>query len=229
MNDSSYLPGAPVARGRAITLKDRKGPGKKLIVFAVMAVVWNGILTLFASQSAMQWSRRGPAPGDAAFFIPFVVVGLGLIAAVIYFALAMRNPRAEVTLSTDAIVPGSTAEVKWRFAGRYDRISHLRIHVEGREEATYTRGTDTRPDRSVFRHIDVADTVKPFEIAVGSGRFSIPAGSMHSFGSAHNRIVWELTLHGEIPHWPDVNEQFILHVAPRAGAGAFTGAAGGQA
>jgi hypothetical protein len=41
---------------------------------------------------------------------------------------------------------------------------------------------------------------------------------MHTFTGRSNRIVWEITVHGEIPNWPDVQEKFTLDVPPTAGA-----------
>jgi hypothetical protein len=107
--------------------------------------------------------------------------------------------------------------VSWRFGGRYDRITRLHVYLEAREEATYVRGTDRRTDRSVFFHLDLVDTPKPFEIAIGSAAFTIPPDTMHSLNARHNKIIWELKLHGEIPNWPDVREEFVLQVLPRAG------------
>ena len=48
----------------------------------------------------------------------------------------------------------------------------------------------------------------------GSTALSIPAHSMHSFHGESNHIIWSLTLHGDIPRWPDIKETFEILVTP---------------
>jgi len=48
----------------------------------------------------------------------------------------------------------------------------------------------------------------------GNGTVTIPADSMHSFTSTHNKIIWTIRAEGEIPRWPDLSEEFALTVLP---------------
>ena len=48
----------------------------------------------------------------------------------------------------------------------------------------------------------------------GRTEFVIPANSMHSLHGDNNHIIWSLTLHGDIPRWPDIRETFELLVMP---------------
>jgi hypothetical protein len=146
--------------------------------------------------------------------IPFVAVGIGLLWGVVYFFLALFNPRVQMTLKRSPLRPGEESDVKWILTGRSDRITHLTIHLEGREEATYRRGTNTVTDKSVFYRQQIADTVKAYEIASGGGKLSIPPRTMHTFAARNNKIVWEIQIRGEIPKWPDVNEQLEIVVLP---------------
>jgi hypothetical protein len=41
----------------------------------------------------------------------------------------------------------------------------------------------------------------------------IPAGTMHSFEAANNKIVWALKVEGKIDRWPDIDEEYRLNVA----------------
>ena len=42
----------------------------------------------------------------------------------------------------------------------------------------------------------------------------IPADTMHSFAGEHNEIQWSVGVRGEIPIWPDVDEEFVIEVLP---------------
>jgi hypothetical protein len=37
---------------------------------------------------------------------------------------------------------------------------------------------------------------------------------MHSFSANNNKIIWTLTVKGEISRWPDVDESFDVTVSP---------------
>ncbi len=195
-------------------LRAKQGPVTRFCVILAIALFWNGIISFFVVEVVRSYQR---GRGDAcmtAFMIPFVAIGIGLIIGVIYSFLGIFTPRPQVTLSRPSLRPGDWSDVKWRFTGRYDRISRLTIHLEGREEASYRRGTDTVTDRSVFFRQDIVNTVKPYEIASGTGKITIPSPTMHSFASSNNKIVWEIQLHGEIAGWPDTKEQFEVTVLP---------------
>ena len=48
----------------------------------------------------------------------------------------------------------------------------------------------------------------------GSGTIRIPAGTMHSFSATNNKIIWTLTVKGEISRWPDLDESSDVTVSP---------------
>ena len=87
--------------------------------------------------------------------------------------------------------------------------------IEGREEATYRRGTTTTADKQVFRTLDLVDTARQIDIARGQVSFIIPADTMHSFAASNNKIVWEMIVKGEIANWPDVKEEIKLDIRPQ--------------
>ena len=90
----------------------------------------------------------------------------------------------------------------------------MRVYAEGREEATYVRGTTTSTDRETFAIIRLIDTERHNEMAAGRTTLRIPPTTMHSFESANNKIVWVVKVHGEIPRWPDVEAEFEIRVSP---------------
>ena len=90
----------------------------------------------------------------------------------------------------------------------------LHAYAEGREEATYTRGTTTSTDRETFALIRLIDTEIPSKFSTGRATLHIPPDTMHSFNAPRNKITWLVKIHGQIPRWPDVDADFTLTVLP---------------
>lgn len=76
-------------------------------------------------------------------------------------------------------------------------------------------GTDTRTASEKFFGQVLVDLPAPASRAGGHATVTIPADSMHSFESGHNKLTWQLTLEGEIRRWPDLKETYPLVVLPR--------------
>jgi hypothetical protein len=106
--------------------------------------------------------------------------------------------------------------VAWQVSGRVERIERLRVYLEGREEATYRRGTDTYTDKSTFRTIEIADTTDRREIFSGSVGLVVPEDTMHSFEASNNKIIWDLCVRGDIHRWPDVKDDYPFVILPAA-------------
>ncbi len=53
------------------------------------------------------------------------------------------------------------------------------------------------------------------ELRRGKAKLSIPAGTMHSFQSRNNKIVWTLQVKGDIPMWPDIGDEYALEILPQ--------------
>src|SRR5205823_6364254 len=101
-------------------------------------------------------TARGFSVFFALFLTPFVLVGVLLVVLAVTQALRLSNPRPNVTVSTAAVALGEQLGVDWTLDGRVAKLARLTITLEGREEATYRRGTDTQTDRQVFAAIPVA-------------------------------------------------------------------------
>ena len=150
----------------------------------------------------------------ALFLIPFVLVGIGLVGFVIYQALQLANPRPTVTVNKPIVTLGDELRVDWSMDGRVEKLTRFSITLEAREEATYTRGTDRTTETHVFTTITLANHVPPEITRAGSAKVRIPADTMHSFDATHNKVVWVLRVRGELPKWPNSDEEFPLTVAP---------------
>jgi hypothetical protein len=219
MRSAARLPiAAPRAvgdRNQPLTLKPRVRPLTFLIAIGLFALFWNGLISVFVWHAYLSW-RHGSFPFFGLFLIPFILVGLALAGGAFYFLLATFNPSVSLTLGRGAIAVGESADVQWNFSGRHDRVKRLTIRLEGREEATYRRGTDTKTDTNVFTSIELLDTARAVEIRSGRRRIQVPVEAGPTFHATHNKVLWLLKVQGEIPNWPDVSEEFEIEVVPSA-------------
>ena len=99
--------------------------------------------------------------------------------------------------------------------GQVRKVPRLRIYLEGREEATYSRGTRSSTDKNVFATVPIADIQDNARVAAGDADLSIPPDAIHSFNSAHNKIIWAIFVKADVTHMPDVKEEFELAVLPQ--------------
>jgi hypothetical protein len=197
-----------------VELKPESGPFGKLFGMIFVAVFWNGIVALVFHEEIAAL-RAGEITGDIVFFGIFGLIGLAMVGGVGYFFLGVFNPRPRMTISSLCLPPGGSAQVTWRFSGATRTLRRLQITLEGREEAVYRRGTDTRTDTEVFATVPVLDTTQPAEVAAGAVSFIVPDPTMHSFKAPNNKILWKLKLVGEQDNWPDVCEEYEFTVRPK--------------
>jgi len=197
-----------------IQLKPSASPRAKAIAALFFALFWNGILSIFLLEVIEQWASGRPDWRETLFLVPFVLVGLGLIGAVVYFLLATRNPRPIVSVSSRLVPLGGAFEVAWLFEGDVHRLESLRIYLEGREEARYRRGTDTCTDKNTFAEIEIVSTSDMAEIARGEMAVAVPDTTMHSFEASNNKTIWTLKVHGGIRRWPDVKTDYEIVILP---------------
>jgi hypothetical protein len=216
LGDATGMAGMPAARTSSgpVVLKPKTSPFGKLLGIVFVALFWNGIVSVFVWQVVQSWLKGSPDYFQTFFMIPFALIGLGLIGGIGYFSLAALNPRTEVRLSSARVRLGEAVQVTWQVSGRWERIDRLRVYLEGREEATYRRGTSTYTDKETFRTIEIADTTDRRDIFSGSMGIVLPKDTMHSFEASHNKIIWDLRVRGEIRHWPDVKDDYPFVILP---------------
>jgi hypothetical protein len=206
--DSTPFPAGPRL------LEPQLSPFAKLGGTLFFALFWNGIVSVFVWQAWKGWESGRPDWFLTVFLVPFVLVGIVSFVAVGYFVLALANPRPRVSLTPAEPRLGETLHLEWSFRGRAARLRNLRVVLEGREEATYRRGTDTHTDREVFATSTLVETRNDWEIPRGSAELDIPEDTMHSFEAAANKIIWEIKLTGGIVRWPDLDQSFPISIHP---------------
>jgi hypothetical protein len=206
---------APAGTSGGAALKPSASPGGRLGCSMVAALFWNGIVSVFFTEMISGWIHGKPDGCMTLFIIPFVLVGLGLIVLVGYCFLALFNPRPTLRVTPGSAALGDSVEVEWETSGNVDRVRGFTIVLEGREEATYRRGTSTSTDKSTFATIEVVRSSRGKDMRRGRVKLAIPADTMHSFRSSNNKFVWAFKVKGDIPRWPDVNEEFFFDVRPQ--------------
>jgi len=187
-----------------------------------VSLFWNGIVSVFVWQAVQHWRAGTPDGCLTVFLVPFVLVGLLLIFGGIRQFLVLFNPRLTITLSRGVLAPGEPFQLQWALSSQGSGVRRLRIVLEGREEATYRRGTDTCTDRETFASIVAVDTDQPFAIPAGSAVLEVPAGAMPSFVAEHNKVLWMLKATCEIKGWPDSDDEYEVVVAPGVRFGGWT-------
>ena len=208
-------------------VEDRKADGPQrlksegsrvgnLVVVTLISLFWNGLVggaiygCIFDGPDG--WTRLF----ISLFLLPFVLVGLVLIAGVVHSFISLFNPKVSIALSTGAVARGGDIDVAWEVSGGIRSIDHLRIVVVGTEWARYQRGTDTIEDESVFEVVPVVSTNDSSDIRFGSATVTIPRETMHTLDRMNNKIKWSIVASGAIPWWPSVAGKFPFRVLPRS-------------
>jgi len=202
-----------------VVLRAKHSPWAKLIGVILFAVIWNGVISVLVFQVVGSFRQGHPRWGMMLFSLPFVLVGFGALAFVVYQFLALFNPRPTLEFSSSTIPLGGAAELGWSFTGRTHRIGEFTVILRGVEQATYRRGTRTYTDRNAFYEMELYKTSSAASVAAGQVGFVLPQETMHSFEAENNKIFWSLDIHGDIKKWPDVKESFQITVVPAAVVG----------
>ena len=213
---SGVLPAEARVGPEGRTLAPQTTPRLRFVGLLVAALFWNGLVQIFVREVVEGW-RAGHRPMFMTLFLlPFVVVGLGLLVAAFIKLLALFSPRVTVTLRPGRLVIGERGDVEWELRGAVERIKHLTVTLEGREEVRDGTSETPRVHSAVFARIAVGQGDGYGNLRRGSGRVQVPPGSMHSFTSGHNKIVWVVKVDGQIDRWPDLHEEFPVGVLPAA-------------
>ena len=196
-------------------LHSTASPMSKLITATIVCLFWNGLVGIFTFFEIREFTSGGGASWFLALFLLlFQIIGVALLLAVPYQMLALANPRPTITLSRGTLPIGGSVPFEWKLTGAASRVSRLTLTLQGREEARYRRGTNTHTDTHVFYSVVLAEATDSMAIERGGGTIRIPSGTMHSFAANNNKIIWTLTVKGEISRWPDVDESFDVTVSP---------------
>ncbi len=142
----------------------------------------------------------------------FIILTLFLTSIALRELLRLFNPRVELMADPSGIRPGSTVEIGWRVSGGLTRLKRLVVALVAVENPTGPRAYG-----AVYHvRLPVAELWEAPEIRLGQVNYTVPA-------STPDRSDWHwfLWVHGEIPWWPDIDEEFAI--ARPSGESAATG------
>ncbi|KPK37950.1 MAG: hypothetical protein AMJ65_13515 [Phycisphaerae bacterium SG8_4] len=194
-----------------VELKPRCSRIGKFTGVLIFAAIWDAIVVFMV----MTRLPNGPAnPVPLPIVVIFTLFGIALIAGVIYQFMALFNPIPHLRLSAAQVSLGDRLTVDWKISGQVNRLVRLTLTLTGKETAQYRRGTRTCTARRAFHKTELVALTDSVAMQQGCTEFVIPADSMHSFRGDNNQVIWSLTLHGDIPRWPDIRETFELLVVP---------------
>jgi hypothetical protein len=197
-----------------LTLEVKKSRIWNVGFAVIIALIWNGVVSVFVRQAVQSWREGCPEWFLMVFLIPFVLIGIGTIVNVPYRILAFFSPRPVLILGRGTPRLGERTELTWKIVPRARAVKLLEIEVKGREEAECAESEST--ETNVFAGIPVARTNQHAEMMNGYATLEIPADSMHSFKSENNRIIWSIRVKGEIKFRPDIDDEFEITVRPQA-------------
>ncbi len=212
---SEYRDNLSPPLGDSFCLKPLTPPSYKFLGILFFCLFWNGLISFFVVTMVNGFRMGRPEWILTLFLIPFEIVGLCLLGAVVYNFMALFNPQFKFSVRPPDLSPGSSGKLEWETRGGTSRTRILTIKLVGREEATYAKGTNTQTDKKIFFEKEIFNSSDVNAIGTGQTAIEIPAETMHSFEAENNKIIWTIEMHGDIARWPDVKEEYKLIIKPK--------------
>ncbi|HET6881198.1 MAG TPA: DUF3592 domain-containing protein [Pirellulales bacterium] len=193
-------------------------PRWNLLGLFVLFIVWNSIVAIFAWMAIDGYQRGSPDWLLALLVAPFTLAGAGLAVLFIrQLIVAGGVGPTIVEISEHPLYPGGNFELFIDQSGKQS-VKRFRVLLVCEEEATYRQGTDARTaTRRVYEHEVYCHEVpegQPGTRLQMRAELEIPASSMHSFRSPHNKVSWKLIVGGEVSRLGEFERSFLLHVYP---------------
>ena len=179
----------------AFRLPMANSPAWALFGLLVACLLWNGVVAGLAVLAIRGHLEGRPDWLLTLFVVPFLLVGLGLIALLVRQLLRATGVGPTlVEISDHPLLPGGQYQVFVSQSSSF-KINALELSLVCEEEATYRQGTNTRTEtrqvysRQVFSRQGIErEHGGTFE---AEGDLHVPAAAMHSFKADHNAITLE--------------------------------------
>lgn len=182
------------------------------------ALSWIALSLLWEAIALLPWQGGKRPFWFPLFGVPFVLIGLGLLA----YSLAPFLARAKVAVP-QAFVSQHPMRVGERFTFAFRlrlrqpmEVQRIRLQWLFRETAIYQQGKGTRAEihERLIEEEYPASLVKLGDTFYLERSFQVPADGMHTFIASHNKLQWFLRVRVEIPRWPDFQEEYEVTVLP---------------
>jgi hypothetical protein len=216
------VPKSPTLQpGRELTyrLTSSDSPGCFLLGALGVALFWNGIVSVFLYHMINGHLRGRPDWCLTVFLVPFVLVGLGMIVAVVAalvgFVTSLLAGSLRVEIAGHPLVPGGSYGYLVEQSGLVP-LGNVRLTLKCTESATYTAGTSTSTATKEVYRAGVAGPAPSLDGGL-RGTLTVPAEAMHSFDGKHNKISWSLQVSGRLlgilPH----SQEYPVILLPAGG------------
>jgi hypothetical protein len=158
------------------------------------------MVSIFLGVAIHEYLNGQPSWFLLLFLVPFVLVGLLLLAAALfalaYVLVGLLTGSLRVEIATHPLLPGSSAEVFIEQVGLCP-LRSVQMVLKCVESARYSDGEGLlTTTKEVYR----SDVAGPEPNLSGGLRttLTVPSDAMHSFEAPHNKITWVLEVHGRL-------------------------------
>ena len=100
----------------------------KFVVVLLFTLFWNGIVAAVAFDSGFSFSFF--ALFNMLFMIPFLLIGLAMLALTIYMFFGLWSPKVHILVPELVFAPGNSYSCKWSVDGAYGKIQSLEVHLQ---------------------------------------------------------------------------------------------------
>jgi hypothetical protein len=221
-DDTPTVPAVATVPGKVLAHSlDRAGlpRGCEFGCALVFATIWNGIVSVFVWKLVAGWNQVGRFKWfNAAFLVPFVLVGLVLIGYVLHAAykwfVSWFVGRVEVEVSAHPLAPGGAVRVHVSQRGAV-RLGRVTVWLVCTEQASYIAGTSkSTATKEVAKHPVNDPDAHPDERRLPlEVEFTVPEDAMHSFEAPNNEIKWTVRVTGRVMGLP-FSDDYSVAVAP---------------
>ncbi len=218
--DTPVLPGLAGGRQETtgpLTLEPASSPLGKLGCAVIVALFWNGLVSIFVWQVFENWQAGTKEWWGILILTPFALIGLLLLVGIPYSILALLNPRPRVQLTPGTLTVGESAQLNWSFTGMASRVRRVRIWLEAIETRTTYGDSSVRvsTNRLETPEVEILDRGRELPLATGAVTFTVPPNTPAS-SEGDVAVTWKLKLQGDIVYWPDINEEYEVGLLPSA-------------
>jgi hypothetical protein len=145
------------------------------------------------------------------FGLSFAVVPLIPVALFFWKKLAERKlGKVDLSVQPTAARPGDELKCAIRFTPQTDaQVDSVTISLTGMERAVSGSGSNRRTHKSDFHNssqeVMARRQFHKGEYVALQAKIVLPKDAVPTFHASDNRVVWQISVHIDIPGWPDWN------------------------
>jgi len=168
--------------------------------------------TIFLNAIAWALMSKGSYSG----LLIYVLFGLGflLLTSLIHSLLGLINPKIKVFVNSSSVRLGETLDISWEASYKIDRVKKLTLSLFLTESHSHGSGKNRRTKTKKI-HDEILLTTTDFnEMRSGSKSITIPKIFKASYSGDDYSLTWCLKINGQIPLFPDIDEDYKIIILP---------------